>query len=188
MSAQPKAMPLFFIDNQEAWPHEAKLVSDLVLWPDDGKYPTFVPVATAKSAFYDGTIAVQAGNRGLIVTFLKSKDNAGIQREMSDSKNRPEQYRIAVDALIHRLILMRANVDAGMYDNNVHPFSLLTWLAKAHPREAMVLVHALKQSISKAATVECAGREVESKDVFEMSEDLISTMEKTLGGPVVEKA
>lgn len=195
MSAQPKAMPLFFIDNQATWPVGAELVGDLVVWPDHGKYPSYVPIATAKSPFHKGTIVVQAGNRGLVVSFLDSTNEVGIRREMSafnanaeEERTNPKQYRIAVDAIMHRLTLMRANKDAGLYENSVHPFSLLSWLAKAHPKEAMVLVHALKANLSTVGNLECADRTIDAKEVFEMSEDMISTMEKTLGGTVGEKA
>lgn len=195
MSAQPKAMPLFFIDNQQEWPEGAKLVGDLVLWADHGKYPNYVPVATARSPLHDGTIVVQAGNRGLIISFLDSKNEVGIRREMSafngkleDERTKPKQYRVAIDAIIHRLLIMRHNSDAGMYDNGVHPFSLLAWLAKAHPKEAMVLTHALKQVLAKTTDLECAGRELPGTDAFQITEDLISTLEQGLKGKVEAKA
>lgn len=70
-SSPLKSMKLFFIDNQVSWSDKAVLAGDLVLWPDDNKYPAFVPVASAKHPNFDGTIVVLAGNRHIIVSLCE---------------------------------------------------------------------------------------------------------------------
>ena len=70
--------------DRKVWSDKAVLAGDLVLWPDDNKYPAFVPVASAKHPNFDGTIVVLAGNRHIIVSLCKgAKDAAGVRKKMS---------------------------------------------------------------------------------------------------------
>jgi hypothetical protein len=159
MSDVIKAMPLFFIDNQAEWPKGAELIGDLVVWPDEGMYPTFQPIASAKLAGFDGIVIVQAGSRRLVVTFLAgAHDNDSIRKAMSDKKNRPEQYCIAVDAIVQRLMLMRTGNEAGMMQDGVHPFSLLAWLAKSHKADAEIIRDALAMYLKAPASPEACAR------------------------------
>lgn len=143
-----KSMKLFFIDNQAGWPEEAVLAGDLVLWPDDGKYPSFTPVASAKHPAFDGQIIVQAGNRGLIISLCPGAVSMQDVRRILSAKGElgPEQYRVAVDAIVHRLMLYRA---AGPETDAVHPFALLQWMQKANPMEAAIIQKALKLLYAK---------------------------------------
>ncbi len=172
MNESVKAMPLFFIDNQKSWPKSAQLLSDLVFWPDDGIYPSYTPIASARLPGFDGLVIAQAGNLGLVVTFLPGvgKDGKAIQAAMSNKKERPEQYRIAVDSIIQRLALMRVNQDAGVQQDSVHPFSLLSWLAKSHSKEGAILVDALT-AYMKAP---------ESPQACDMAEDMRHTLQQGL--------
>jgi hypothetical protein len=110
-----KSMPVFFLDNKHMWPESAVLLKNLVLWPDSGKYPSFAPVAVAQHPQLDGKIVVQAGNRSIVVTILPgAQSQADIRKGMSaKGAQQPEQYRIAVDALIHSVMLMKAALAAG---------------------------------------------------------------------------
>lgn len=148
-----KSMKLFFIDNQGGWPDTAVLAGDLVLWPDEGKYPAFTPIASAKHPAFDGTVIVQAGNRGLIVTLCAGANTMPEVRTAMSAKGAgaPEQYRIAVDAIVHRIMLWRA-LDK-QEQSSVHPFALLQWLQTAHPKEAAVIQKALKQLYAKPEAV-----------------------------------
>lgn len=156
-TSAPKSMELFFIDNQGNWPEGAKLVGDFVVWADHGKYPTMIPVAAASHPNYDGKVVVQAGNRSVLVTFCPgAQSEADVRKSIQQldhsihaERENPRQFRIAVDAIIHRLVLGGAVGTAGdasahELDDRVHPFTLLAWLAKAHPKEAEVLRSALK--------------------------------------------
>lgn len=124
----PKSMRLFFIDNQGAWEKGAKLVGDLVVWPDQGQYPTYSPVAVAEHPNFDGKIVMHAGNRGLVLTFVQgAKTTAEVRHAISKGKS--EQYRIAVDALIHRMVLWLSNVADGVTHDEVDALSLAAWMA-----------------------------------------------------------
>ncbi len=119
-----KSMAVFFIDNRQAWPENAHLHGNLVLWPDTGKYPTFTPVALAEHPQFDGKIVVQAGNRGIVVSLVAGAQSANdVQKGMSAKG--VEQYRIAVDSIIQAIMLMRADSEGG---GAAHPISLLTML------------------------------------------------------------
>lgn len=150
-----KSMELFFIDNQAAWPPGTQLVGDLVVARDDGKYPSFQAVASAKHPNFDGLIITQAGNRGILVTFCAGARNAEEVRKIMSLKGRhaPEQYRIAVDAIVHRMMLWREDQAAHKVDNRVHPFALLQWLQASHPAEASVIQRALKRFYAKPEAV-----------------------------------
>jgi len=146
-----KSMGLFFIDNQGIWPEGAVLAGDLVLWPDDGKYPAFAPVAAATHPNYDGTVVVQAGNRGLVISFCAgARDGAAVRKSMSAKGDAgPEQYRIAVDGIVQRIMLWRAGKEKAEGRTDVHPFALLEWMCKANPREAAILQKALLLLLAK---------------------------------------
>lgn len=150
-----KSMELFFIDNQASMWKDAVLAGDLVIAPDDGKYPTFQPIASAKHPNYDGMIVTMAGNRGIVMAFCPGARSAEDVRKIMSARgsNGPEQYRVAVDALVHRVVLWRAGQDAHKIDDRVHPFALLQWMQTAHPAEASVIQRALKRFYAKPEAV-----------------------------------
>jgi hypothetical protein len=106
-----KSMPVFFLDNQHMWPVGATLLKNLVVWPDGGKYPSFKPVSIASHPQFDGMVVVQAGNRRVVVTLLPG---VRAQAEIPKAMNRkPEQYCIAIEAIVHAVMLMKAALAAG---------------------------------------------------------------------------
>lgn len=164
-----KSMPVFFIDNRQAWPEAAILLKNLVVWPDIGVYPSSTPVAIADHPCYDGKILVQAGNRSLVVSFIQGARNQndvrlGLQKQ-------PEQYRIAVDSIIHAILIMKNELAAGAVANDVHPFTLLN-LLKDTP-EGEVLRLALKQMLGTESAIKRSPLEYER--VEEMYEALAQT-------------
>jgi hypothetical protein len=134
-----KSMALFYIDNRQAWPESAILLQNLVIWPDDGVYPTSTPVAIAGHPNFDGKILVQAGNRALVVTLIEGAQTQNDVRE--GLKHKPEQYRIALDAIVHAIMLMRADAAGEVRtkhpDGDVHAFTLLN-LLKDKPEGALI--------------------------------------------------
>lgn len=141
MSDEIKSMSVFFIDNQHMWPKGAALHGNLVVWPDNGKYPTFTPVAIANHPQYDGKIVVQAGNRGIIVSFAAGAETPDEVRVAMSDKGL-EQYRIAAESIVHSLMLMRAKTEGGR-EGDVSTIALLTMLAKSNPLDAGILIQAL---------------------------------------------
>jgi hypothetical protein len=164
-----KSMPVFFIDNQQMWPADAKLHGSIVLWPDNGKYPTFAGVAIANHPEFDGKIVVQAGNRGLIVSLLPGAQSQNDIRTALSAKQAPEQYRIAVDAIIHSVMLAREDAEGG---GDCHPFALLAMLAKSSPKEARLIAAALRVWMAKPGAA--APSDVQS------AEEIVSSIESTL--------
>ena len=148
-----KNMRMFFIDNQAGWPADAVLAGDLVIWPDDTKYPSFVPVASARHPAFDGQVIVQAGARRLIVSLCPgAKDAMDVRRIMSAKGARgPEQYQVAIDGIVQRVMLHRASSEGS--DNQVHPFALLQWMQRSHPKEAAIIQKALKLLYAKPEAV-----------------------------------
>ncbi len=147
-----KSMKLFFIDNQGAWPAhkdgtcKAELVGDLVLYPDDGKYPNYVPVACATHPNFDGTIVVQAGTRGLLVSFVSDATPEDNLKERFRTMKGIEQYRVAIDAVVHRIVLHLAQRNEGTVTSEVDPLSLVAWMAASDKGRgaAHVILSALK--------------------------------------------
>lgn len=144
-----KSMSVFFIDNRYSWPSSAVLLKNLVLWPDDGVYPSSTPVAIAEHPSYDGKVLVQAGNRSLVISLIagartQNDVRVGIQKK-------PEQYRIAVDSIIHAIMLMRSESEGGTGKGEVHAFTLLN-LLKDMP-EGGVLRQALKQMLGTESAI-----------------------------------
>jgi hypothetical protein len=183
-----KSMGLFFIDNQGAWPTDkdgtckAEMAGDLVLWPDQGKYPTYVPVAVATHPNFDGKVVVQSGNRGLIITFIAgATTDPQIRRAFATGKY--EQYRIAIDAIVHRLMLWRADVDNGA--NDVGPLALMAWLAASDRGRplAMVIGDCLSRLLAdpaeltalKARMTVTSGAGAEA-DPFTLADDALRTL------------
>ncbi len=141
MTDQIKSMPVFFVDNQHMWPKGAQLHGNLVVWPDNGKYPTFTPVAISDHPQFDGKIILQAGNRGIIVSFAAGAETPEqIRAAMSDRGL--EQYRVAAESIVHSLVLMRAKTEGGQ-EGDVSTIALLTMLAKSSPLDAGILIQAL---------------------------------------------
>lgn len=168
--ATPKSMPVFFIDNQGLWPKGAKLLTDIVVSPDAGKYPTFIPVAAAEHPNYNGKVVVMAGNRGIVVSFVPGAQSSDDVRK-SLSKGNCEQYRIAVDAIIHRLVLMREETEGG---GAAHPLALLNMLATQDPVAAQVLVDALKTFMNNAPEGKPSPKD------WEMADEMRSSLENGL--------
>ena len=168
-------MPVFFIDNQQMWPANAKLLKDLVLWPDAGKYPSYQPVALASHPEFEGKIVVQAGNRGIVVTLVPGAETPNDIRVALSAKQTPEQYRVAIDSIIHAIMLMRADSEGH---GEVHPFSLLTMLAKVAPIEAGVILAALNQWIRNPTPL--PDDQDLRKALIQSGEDMISTLKRTI--------
>ncbi len=135
-------MPVFFVDNQHMWPKGAALHGNLVVWPDAGKYPTFVPVAIANHPQFDGKVVLQAGNRGIIVSFAAGASTPDETRTAMSDRSL-EQYRISAESIVHALMLMRLKTEGGR-EGDVSTIALLTMLAKSNPLDACILMHALK--------------------------------------------
>ncbi len=137
-----KSMPVFFIDNQQLWPKGAELHGNMVLWPDGGKYPGMAGIAIASHPEFEGKIVAQAGNRTILITFVPDANTQAEIRAKMSAKEPLEQYRVAVDGLVHAIMLKRANAEGG---GDCHPLELLTMLAKTSPLDAAILVQALKK-------------------------------------------
>jgi hypothetical protein len=183
-----KSMNLFFIDNQVSWSDKAVLAGDLVLWPDDNKYPSFVPVASARHPNFDGTIVVLAGNRHIIVSLCEGAyDSAGVRKTMSAKGDAgPEQYGIAIDGIIQRVLLWR-ETDGGLgHEDGVHPFALLQWMQRSHPAEAAVIRKALDQLYAKPVAFVYVTKDgqhefLNREQVHEHVEGMLDQLSATLG-------
>ncbi len=167
-----KSMELFLIDNQQVWGKGAKLVGDFIVWPDDGIYPSYAPVGILTHPNYDGRIVVQAGNRGIVVSFCAgAKDGKDCQRILS-AKDRPEQYRIAIDALV----LAGAGTASDLkevggheHQQGVNVLALVAWLAKSAPPEAAVMAEALRRYCAKP----------DSPEACDLADQMLVTINET---------
>ena len=151
-----KSMELFLIDNQQAWAAGSKLIGDYIVWPDDGMYPGYAPVGILTHPNFKGKIVMHAVIRGIVITLSEGARDADDCRKQLSAKQRPEQYRVAVEAIVHRLILAGAGTDGDLkevpshaHQQGVEPLALIAWLAKTAPKEAAVLSAALS-AFSKA--------------------------------------
>lgn len=187
MPDQPKSMRLFFIDNQGSWPPGARQVGDLVVWPDTGKYPTYAPIAFGKHPNFDGVFVVQAGNRGVLVSFAHGVKEQGkdLADAMSGKGKQVTQIRIAVDALVHRLVLdMHGEAEAGHDDAD--PLALLSWLAtapksKLHAIVLATVLRGLMDDADKLALLTQRLREIDLQaDAFTLVDGMLTTIEQTL--------
>ena len=136
-----KSMKLFFIDNQGAWPahkdgtSKAELVGDLVVWPDDGRYPNYVPVACATHPNFKGVVIVQAGTRGLLVSLVEGATPEDDLKARFKSMEGIQQFRVSIDAIVHRIVMWLAAGSAdgtsgiGTPETEVDPLSLMAWMA-----------------------------------------------------------
>jgi len=182
---KPKSMELFFIDNQCAFGKGAKLLGDYVVWVDDGYFPSFAPVSLATHPNFNGKVVVTAGNRGIVVTFCKgATDQADVRRIMS-LKDRPEQYRIAIDAIVHRLVLAGAGSDrdlspeVGHHGQGVEPLALMAWLVRSAPKEAMVIAAALDAYLRQPAMNPLPlpdNQQLPVQEAYELAESLLVTL------------
>lgn len=137
-----KSMPVFFVDNQHMWPAGAELHKSLVVWKDEGKYPTYTPIAVADHPQFEGKVVLQAGNRGIVVSFVAGASSmADVQKGMSAKGL--EQYRISAESIVHSLMLMREQEEESA-GGDANPIALLTMLAKSSPLDAGILIQALK--------------------------------------------
>jgi len=143
-----KSMAVFFIDNKHAWPDDAVLSNGLVYWPDSGKYPGYTLVGLASHPEYDGKIVVQAGQLGMIATFIPGAQS--IEDVKQGLKGKPEQYRIAIDGIVQALMLARADTTGGAGD--VNDATLLHLLAQVAPERAAVLQQALANFLRAPGT------------------------------------
>lgn len=162
---QPKSMGVFILDNQGTWPEGAEQAGDLVVWPDQGRYPTFVPIAAAKHPNFNGQVVVLAGNRGLVVAFVAGAQDLDDVRAALKSRKGVTQFRVAIDAIIHRLVL-HCMGEAGSHDH-VHPTTIFSWLATQHRREAEVVAQGLR-ALSKTPGI--------SQDTFETADRILETL------------
>jgi hypothetical protein len=154
-----KSMKVFFIDNQGEWGPGAEMVGGIVAWPDAGRYPASAPQAIATHPNYDGRVVMLGGNRCLVLSFVPGAKNMDdVKKALNGRGAKPVQYRISLDAIVHRLLLSGAA--SGMLNDGlegsdeVHPLSLLRWLAKTSPDEAGVLAAALKAYLPQAITID----------------------------------
>ncbi len=136
-----KSMAVFFIDNQQSFPEGAKLHGSLVAWPDNGKYPSYIPVGVADHPQFSGKMVMQAGNRGLVVSLVAGAKSLEDVRKGMSAKGL-EQYRISVESILHAIMLMRADTE-GLSEGDLHPIAILTILAKSAPKEANIIGQAL---------------------------------------------
>lgn len=184
-----KAMPLFFIDNQGAWPKSAELVGDLVAWPDAGRYPTYSPVAVATHPCFDGRVVVQAGNRGVLFSFVVGARTEDDISQALGGKARldPEkvlQYRVAVDALVHRLVMWLAAKQGGQDPTSeVDALSLVAWMAKSERSKpyARVLSAALGKLLADPEALKQVTAGLDGQDAFELADALITSMAMSAG-------
>jgi hypothetical protein len=186
MSAQPvKAMPLFFIDNQGAWPRTAELVGDLVVWPDAGRYPTYSPVAVASHPNFDGKVVVQAGNRGILMSFVvgaKTEDDiaAALGGKARLDPEKVQQYRIAVDALVHRLVMNLIEKEGGDEpSSDVDALALVAWMAKSKRSlpYARVISAALGNLLADPEALKQVTASLDGAgDAFDLAEAMITSL------------
>lgn len=175
-----KTMRLFFMDNQHAWPKGVDLAGDLVIWPDQGIYPQSAPVALCSHPNFDGRILVQAATRTILVTFCPDAVTQADVSNQINSRKRPEQYRVAVDALVQRIMLWREAAGlAGKPSDDIHPMTLLKWLATACPDEAKVLRAALQVLLGLPKVI---GKLDEDgvKNAFTNADDMLSALDGAL--------
>ncbi len=188
-----KSMELFAIDNQQVWGKGAKLIGDYVVWPDDGIYPSFAPVGILTHPNFDGRVVVQAGNRGIVVTFCPKAKNPDDCKRQLGAKERPEQYRLALEALVHRLVLAGAGTDADLsvepvpsHGKGLDPLALIAWLAKASPKEAAVVEAALKAFASNPVPVAYGKPEdltsLLKDDAYQVADDMLVTIAEVQRG------
>ena len=170
----PKSMEMFFIDNQGTWPEHAQLIGDLIAWPDNGKFPAFIPIAMASHPDFDGRIVAMAGNRGLVISFCDGDySDLGVRTRLSSKTNPPKQYRLAVDGIIHRLVLagagegaLREETAAHGHEAGVHPAALLNWLCTVGKDESALIRKALRTQLQHA----------DGGDEFKRVEELLEQM------------
>lgn len=185
--AEIKSMELFCIDNQQVWGRGAQLIGDYVVWPDDGYYPGFAPVGILTHPNYKGRVVMQAGNRGLVVTFCPDAETGDDCKRALMSKERPEQYRISVEAIVHRLMLAGAGSDTDIsaapvasHGKGLDALAMVAWLAKSCPKEAAVIEAALKHlAKSPAPLTYGAGAETKglvAEDVYQVADDMLVTI------------
>lgn len=184
-----KSMEMFAIDNAGSWGKGAVLLGDLVVWPDKGMYPGYAPVGFLTHPNFDGTVVVQAGNRGIVITFIPgipSSNQKGLREAMSDKVKRPEQYRIGIEALLQRLLLagagtgedLRLGAAAHGHDAGVDPMAMVAWLSRHYPKEAAVMEDALKR-VAKAPEpityTDIAGqpRAMMKEDTYQAADDML---------------
>jgi hypothetical protein len=192
-------MKLFFIDNQGAWPSnkdgtsKAVLAGDLVMWPDNRRYPTFMPIAIATHPNYDGRIVVQAGGRGILVTFIAGAKNAEEARAAFNKSSMvvPESYRISVDAIVHRMVKHFVDEAGGQVTSEVEPLSLMSWMASSEKGKpvAKVIAAALSNLIGgrvggnistlKDLTIELQQADKDA-DAFTICDGLITTIQQSM--------
>lgn len=172
----PKSMEVFFLDNQGAWPKGTRKVGDFVVWEeDDGRYPTFAPVAAAGHPNFDGLIVVLAGNRSLVVSFYKgAKTIDDVKAQIK--KNVPrKQFRIAIDAIVHRLVV---SLLGDVSKDDADPISVLTWLMRSSPHEGAVVTSALTALLRDPAALKAIPSE-EDRNAFTTAEQLLESMQFT---------
>jgi len=189
-----KSMKLFFIDNQGAWPaHKdgtcrAKLVGDLVVWPDDGRYPTYVPVAVATHPNYDGCIVVQAGNRGILITFVPGATTEEDVRAAFNKKSDVplESYRLSIDAIVHRMVLHFVEQAGGKTTSEVDPLSLMSWMAASDNgrNSARVIAAAAQALMARPETLQETTRVIREDDpkvdAFAICDGLVTTIQQSI--------
>jgi hypothetical protein len=170
----PKSMGVFFLDNQGSWPEGVEQAGDLVVWPDTGQYPTFVPVAAASHPNFDGKVVVLAGNRGLIVAMVAGAESMDDVRRALQSRQGVTQFRVAVDAIVHRLVLHCCDRDEHTH---VHPASLFTWLTTQHRAEASVVQRALTLLLKNSDELRQLDEEAQGAwNSFETAEKILEYM------------
>lgn len=180
-----KSMGLFYIDNQGAWPSGSQLVGDLVLWEDKGKYPTYVPVSIATHPNFDGKIVVHAGNRGLLVSFVFGAQSEKDIGQALKTMEGVAQYRIAIDAIVHRLVL---HLNDGEVRNDADALSLAAWMAtqsKSRPyaqviRAALATLLANPQALSLITEQLRAQHNREDLDAFSIADALSETIAQSI--------
>ncbi len=196
-----KSMKMFFIDNQGAWPADkdstckAELVGDLVVYPDNGKYPNFVPVACATHPnFKGGLVVVQAGTRGLLVSFIENATAEDNLQERFRTMKGITQYRVAIDAIVHRMVMHFVEQAGGQVTSEVEPLSLMAWMAASERgrASARIIGHALASALSDAAEIKLMTDDLRSTepnaDAFTICDGLLTTIQQSIAARAVQTA
>jgi len=174
----PKAMELFFIDNQQVWPEGTRQAGDLAVWEDhQGVYPSFMPITMANHPNFDGKIVVSAGTGSILIGFYPGAKSADDVRRMIKKHEPILQYRVAVEAFIQRMVL---DIMGGTPNDNADPIALLTWMVRNHKDESTVVMAALQNLLQNPEALKATQEHMSGVDpAFTHAEEMLSSMQFT---------
>ena len=175
----PKAMELFFIDNQQVWPEGTRQAGDLAVWEDHkGVYPSFMPITMANHPNFDGKIVVSAGTGSILIGFYPGAKSADDVRRMIKKHEPILQYRVAVEAFIQRMVLDIMGVTP---QDNADPIALLTWMVRNHKDESTVVQAALQNLLMNSEALKATQEHLSegSEPAFTIAEQMLESMQFT---------